>query len=45
MLITVTDATFDALVLKAELPFVVDFWARFRAWRPGSASGCATPGR
>ncbi|HEX5205392.1 MAG TPA: thioredoxin domain-containing protein [Actinoplanes sp.] len=27
MLITVTDATFDALVLRAELPFVVDFWA------------------
>ena len=29
MLITVTDATFDALVLKAELPFVVDFWAEW----------------
>jgi thioredoxin 1 len=29
MLITVTDATFDSLVLKAELPFVVDFWAEW----------------
>ena len=29
MLVTVTDATFDSLVLKAELPFVVDFWAEW----------------
>jgi len=29
MLITLTDATFDSLVLKAELPFVVDFWAEW----------------
>ena len=29
MLITVTDATFDSLVLKADLPFVVDFWAEW----------------
>jgi len=29
MLVTVTDATFDSLVLKADLPFVVDFWAEW----------------
>ena len=29
MLITVTDDTFDSLVLKADLPFVVDFWAEW----------------
>ena len=28
-LITVTDATFASLVLKADLPFVVDFWAEW----------------
>ncbi|MFI5894202.1 thioredoxin family protein [Actinoplanes sp. NPDC051513] len=28
-LITVTDADFASLVLKAELPFVVDFWAEW----------------
>jgi thioredoxin 1 len=28
-LITVTDASFADLVLKAELPFVVDFWAEW----------------
>jgi thioredoxin len=30
-LLTVTDATFDELVLRAELPVLVDFWA---AWCP-----------
>ncbi|WP_411267290.1 thioredoxin family protein [Actinoplanes sp. KI2] len=29
MLVTVTDATLDSLVLKAELPFVLDFWAEW----------------
>jgi len=28
-LITVTDANFASLVLSAELPFVVDFWAEW----------------
>jgi thioredoxin 1 len=28
-LITVTDATFDEVVLGAKLPFVVDFWAQW----------------
>jgi len=29
MLITITDATFDSLVLTADLPVVVDFWAEW----------------
>ena len=29
MLITVTDATFDDLVLRSPLPIVVDFWAEW----------------
>ncbi|GAA2617844.1 thioredoxin family protein [Paractinoplanes durhamensis] len=29
MLITLTDATFAATVLRSDLPFVVDFWAEW----------------
>jgi thioredoxin-like negative regulator of GroEL len=31
--VKVTDSSFEADVLKSDIPVVVDFWAEWKSWR------------